>query len=162
MPSAAIISWSSSRTSLECVRSRPRQASSSSAASCPSFVRPGNLLPRCVVGALCVPTTLPRTGCRIRRRQISSFANELSRLGRLSMTAKPSRRTLLTAAVAAVPAAALLSGPASAAAAAPSTDLPDFAPVPAAALGPALNADGYYVGRIKGDLHWVTDGFYQA
>ena len=79
------------------------------------------------------------------------------------MTAKPSRRTLLTAAVVAVPAAALVGGPAaSAAAAATSTDLPDFAPVPAAAFGPALNADGYHVGRIKGDLYWVTDGFYQA
>jgi len=79
------------------------------------------------------------------------------------MTVRPNRRTLLTAAVAAVPAAALLTGSAaSAAAATSSTDLPDFAAVPAAALGPALNADGYYVGRIKGDLYWVTDGFYQA
>ena len=78
------------------------------------------------------------------------------------MTANPSRRTLLTAAIGAVPAAALLGGSAAAATATPGTDLPDFAPVPAAALGPALNAEGYYVGRIKGDLHWVTDGFYQA
>jgi len=78
------------------------------------------------------------------------------------MTATPRRRLLLTAA-AAVPAAALLGGPAArAATAAPDTDLPDFAPVPAAALGPALNADGYHVGHIKGDLYWVTDGFYQA
>lgn len=52
-----------------------------------------------------------------------------------------------------------LAGPAEAAAA---TGLPDYAPVPDAAVGPALNADGYYVGRIGGHLYWVTDGYYQA
>ncbi|GAA3775986.1 MBL fold metallo-hydrolase [Streptomyces chiangmaiensis] len=46
--------------------------------------------------------------------------------------------------------------------AAESDQLPEFAPVPAGALGPAVNADGYYVGRIGGHLYWVTDGFYQA
>jgi glyoxylase-like metal-dependent hydrolase (beta-lactamase superfamily II) len=40
--------------------------------------------------------------------------------------------------------------------------LPDFAPVPAAALGPALNSQGYYVGRVQKNLYWVTDGDYQA
>ena len=40
--------------------------------------------------------------------------------------------------------------------------LPDYAPIPAASLGPALNADGYYVGRIAGNLYWVTDAYYQA
>ncbi|MFJ2648480.1 MBL fold metallo-hydrolase [Streptomyces sp. NPDC087420] len=56
------------------------------------------------------------------------------------------------------------SGTASAAApaAGASPALPDFAPVPAGALGPALNAAGYYVGRIDGSLYWVTDGFYQS
>jgi glyoxylase-like metal-dependent hydrolase (beta-lactamase superfamily II) len=40
--------------------------------------------------------------------------------------------------------------------------LPDYAPVPASAFGPAPNAQGYYVGRIERNLHWVTDGVYQA
>src|ERR1700674_5223757 len=41
-------------------------------------------------------------------------------------------------------------------------DLPDYAPVPKSALGPALNAQGYYVGRVEKNLYWVTDGAYQA
>jgi glyoxylase-like metal-dependent hydrolase (beta-lactamase superfamily II) len=41
-------------------------------------------------------------------------------------------------------------------------DRPDYAPIPAAALGPTLNRHGYYVGRVQGNLHWVTDGMYQA
>lgn len=40
--------------------------------------------------------------------------------------------------------------------------LPDFAPVPAEAFGPRPNGDGYYVGRISGELYWITDGLYQA
>src|SRR6202171_2809324 len=40
--------------------------------------------------------------------------------------------------------------------------LPDYAPVPQSALGPALNAHGYYVGRVERNLYWVTDGVYQA
>ena len=40
--------------------------------------------------------------------------------------------------------------------------LPDYAPVPRAALGPALNEQGYYVGRVERNLYWVTDGTYQA
>jgi glyoxylase-like metal-dependent hydrolase (beta-lactamase superfamily II) len=78
------------------------------------------------------------------------------------------RRFLIsTAAALTVPTAAgLLGGVGTAhadtAPAAPAPGLPDFAPVPAEAFGPAVNADGYYVGRISGDLHWVTDGFYQA
>jgi hypothetical protein len=36
--------------------------------------------------------------------------------------------------------------------------LPDYAPVPTSALGPALNAQGYYVGRVEKNLYWVTDG----
>jgi glyoxylase-like metal-dependent hydrolase (beta-lactamase superfamily II) len=40
--------------------------------------------------------------------------------------------------------------------------LPDYAPVPASALGPALNAQGYYVGRVEKNLYWVTDGVYQS
>jgi hypothetical protein len=46
----------------------------------------------------------------------------------------------------------------------PSTDstqeLPDYVPVPEAALGPALNEQGYYVGRVERNLFWVTDGTY--
>ena len=38
------------------------------------------------------------------------------------------------------------------------TDLPDYAPVPPSALGPALNNQGYYVGRVERNLYCVTDG----
>src|SRR4051812_19341644 len=41
-------------------------------------------------------------------------------------------------------------------------DLPDYAPIPRPALGPALNEQGYYVGRVERNLYWVTDGTYQA
>jgi glyoxylase-like metal-dependent hydrolase (beta-lactamase superfamily II) len=40
--------------------------------------------------------------------------------------------------------------------------LPDCAPIPRSALGPALNAQGYYVGRVEGNLYWVTNGTYQS
>src|SRR6476660_6279578 len=42
------------------------------------------------------------------------------------------------------------------------SQLPDYAPIPDRALGPALNAQGYYVGRVEGNLYWVTDGAYQS
>jgi len=38
--------------------------------------------------------------------------------------------------------------------------LPDYAPVPRSALGPALNDQGYYVGRVEQNLYWITDGTY--
>ncbi|PYP19144.1 MAG: MBL fold metallo-hydrolase, partial [Gemmatimonadetes bacterium] len=41
-------------------------------------------------------------------------------------------------------------------------ELPDYAPVPRSALGPALNAQGYYVGRVEKNLYWVTDATYQC
>jgi glyoxylase-like metal-dependent hydrolase (beta-lactamase superfamily II) len=41
-------------------------------------------------------------------------------------------------------------------------DLPDYAPIPRPALGPALNDQGYYVGRVERNLYWVTDGTYQS
>ena len=41
-------------------------------------------------------------------------------------------------------------------------DLPDYAPIPKSALGPALNDQGYYVGRVERNLYWVTNGVYQA
>ena len=39
---------------------------------------------------------------------------------------------------------------------------PDYAPVPRSAIGPALNEQGYYVGRVERNLYWVTDGTYQS
>jgi glyoxylase-like metal-dependent hydrolase (beta-lactamase superfamily II) len=41
-------------------------------------------------------------------------------------------------------------------------ELPDYAPIPRSALGPALNDQGYYVGRVERNLFWVTDGVYQS
>src|ERR1700689_1854161 len=41
-------------------------------------------------------------------------------------------------------------------------DQPDYAPVPPSALGPALNDQGYYVGRVERNLYWVTDGVYNS
>ena len=49
-----------------------------------------------------------------------------------------------------------------AAGAAGSADMPDYAPIPRSALGPALNDQGYYVGRVERNLYWVTDGVYQS
>src|ERR1700739_2303531 len=40
--------------------------------------------------------------------------------------------------------------------------LPDYAPIPDRALGPARNAQGYHVGRVEGNLYWITDGAYQS
>jgi glyoxylase-like metal-dependent hydrolase (beta-lactamase superfamily II) len=40
--------------------------------------------------------------------------------------------------------------------------VPDYAPVPRSALGPTLNEQGYYVGRVERNLYWVTDGIYQS
>src|SRR5271167_3929177 len=41
-------------------------------------------------------------------------------------------------------------------------DLPEYAPIPRSALGPALNEQGYYVGRVERNLYYVTDGVYQS
>ncbi|MEO3972939.1 MBL fold metallo-hydrolase [Streptomyces sp. CAU 1734] len=73
--------------------------------------------------------------------------------------------TALTGPAAAAPLPA--AGPAPAAVPAhsparPATALPDYAPVPASSHGPAVNSQGYYVGKIKGNLYWVTDSNYQA
>ena len=40
--------------------------------------------------------------------------------------------------------------------------LPDSAPVPRSAVGPALNEQGYYVGRVERNLYWITDGTYHS
>src|SRR6476661_2504636 len=44
----------------------------------------------------------------------------------------------------------------------PADALPDYAPVPPSSFGPALNEQGYHVGRVERNLYWVTDGVYQA
>jgi glyoxylase-like metal-dependent hydrolase (beta-lactamase superfamily II) len=36
------------------------------------------------------------------------------------------------------------------------------AEVPRSAFGPAVNEQGYHVGRVEGNLYWVTDGTYQS
>jgi glyoxylase-like metal-dependent hydrolase (beta-lactamase superfamily II) len=41
-------------------------------------------------------------------------------------------------------------------------ELPDYAPIPSGALGPALNEQGYHVGRVERNLFWVTDGVYNS
>jgi glyoxylase-like metal-dependent hydrolase (beta-lactamase superfamily II) len=73
------------------------------------------------------------------------------------------RRSFLarSAAITAVPAATILAGGALAQPASADV-LPDYAPIPPSALGPPLNAQGYFVGRVKKNLYWVTDGTYQA
>ncbi|HEX4721032.1 MAG TPA: MBL fold metallo-hydrolase [Pseudonocardiaceae bacterium] len=76
--------------------------------------------------------------------------------------ASTNRRSFLArgAALAAIPTIATLAGtPAHADSAPP---LPDFAPVPPSALGPAVNDQGYFVGQVAKNLYWVTDGTYQA
>src|SRR6267142_7058396 len=40
--------------------------------------------------------------------------------------------------------------------------LPDYAPVPRSSLGPAVNENGYYVGRVERNLYWITDGDYNS
>jgi glyoxylase-like metal-dependent hydrolase (beta-lactamase superfamily II) len=45
---------------------------------------------------------------------------------------------------------------------APAGDWPDYAPIPASALGATLNDQGYYVGRVERNLYWVTDNVYQS
>jgi glyoxylase-like metal-dependent hydrolase (beta-lactamase superfamily II) len=40
--------------------------------------------------------------------------------------------------------------------------LPDYAPAPRSALGPVMNEQGYYVGRVERNLYWVTVGTYQS
>ena len=52
-----------------------------------------------------------------------------------------------------------MTSPASAASA---EDLPDYAPIPPSAFGPALNEQGYHVGRVERNLYWVTDGVYNS
>jgi glyoxylase-like metal-dependent hydrolase (beta-lactamase superfamily II) len=73
------------------------------------------------------------------------------------------RRSFLRrgAALAAIPVVGTLAG-GTPAAAASAPALPDYAPIPSSALGPAVNEQGYYVGRVGKNLYWVTDSTYQA
>jgi hypothetical protein len=87
----------------------------------------------------------------------------------MSSTSATNRRLFLAhgAALAAVPAVSALVGGALAEPAladtVPAADtLPDYAPIPPSALGPAVNGQGYFVGRVKRNLYWVIDGTYQA
>src|SRR6201981_1855657 len=81
----------------------------------------------------------------------------------MSSNSAPNRRSFLArgAAIAAVPAIASLAGGALAEPASADT-LPNYAPIPPSALGPAVNAQGYFVGRVERNLYWVTDSAYQA
>src|SRR3989440_9524839 len=81
----------------------------------------------------------------------------------MSPNSAPNRRSFLarSAAIMAVPAVATLAGGALAEPASADT-LPDYAPVPPSALGPVVNAQGYFAGRVEKNLYWVTDGTYQA
>jgi glyoxylase-like metal-dependent hydrolase (beta-lactamase superfamily II) len=81
----------------------------------------------------------------------------------MTCTSALNRRSFLarSAAIAASPAVATLAGGALVEPASADT-LPDYAPIPPSALGPALNAQGYFVGRVERNLYWVTDGTYQA
>jgi hypothetical protein len=71
-----------------------------------------------------------------------------------------SRRNFLAGAAAAAiaPTTGALLGAGPAATSTPA--LPDYAPIPAAAFGPKVNAQGYFVGPIDHNLFWVTDSFY--
>src|ERR1022692_998338 len=73
------------------------------------------------------------------------------------------RRSFLArgAALAAVPTVAALAGGVFADRASADT-LPNYAPIPPSALGPAVNSQGFYVGRVEKNLYWVTDATYQA
>jgi glyoxylase-like metal-dependent hydrolase (beta-lactamase superfamily II) len=85
-----------------------------------------------------------------------------------SRTSARSRRSFLTSSAAVVGASSIAAVLPSALAGSAladevsSADLPDYAPIPPSALGPALNDQGYYVGRVKRNLYWVTDGTYQS
>jgi glyoxylase-like metal-dependent hydrolase (beta-lactamase superfamily II) len=84
----------------------------------------------------------------------------------MSSSSTTNRRSFLArgAAIASVPALATVAGGvlAEPVAAAADDTLPDYAPIPPSALGPAVNAQGYFVGRLERNLYWVTDGTYQA
>src|SRR6266536_1596494 len=69
-----------------------------------------------------------------------------------------SRRSFLarSATLAAIPAVATLTGGALTDPASAET-LPDYAPIPPSALGPAVNEQGYFVGRVEHNLQRAID-----
>ncbi|HJY57022.1 MAG TPA: hypothetical protein VJ418_11610, partial [Streptosporangiaceae bacterium] len=81
----------------------------------------------------------------------------------MSSNSALNRRSFLArgAALAAVPAVASLAAEGLTGRASAGT-LPDYAPIPPSALGPAVNEQGYFVGRVETNLYWVTDSAYQA
>src|ERR1700749_955031 len=81
----------------------------------------------------------------------------------MSSNSAPSALSFLPrgAAIAAAPAVATLAGGALAEPAS-ADPLPEYAPIPPSALGPAVNAQGYFVGRVEKNLYLVTDGTYPA
>src|SRR5260221_5374174 len=98
-----------------------------------------------------------------RRRTASPLTPRTGKATTMSSGPARSRRFFLagTAALAAIPAVGALTGGALADPASADT-LPDYAPIPPSALGPALNEQGYFVGPVEEKLYWVTDGSYQA
>jgi glyoxylase-like metal-dependent hydrolase (beta-lactamase superfamily II) len=78
-----------------------------------------------------------------------------------AMTQSMTRRALVAAGLASPLVAAAMSAHAQKQPS-PAPPLPDYAPIPNSALGPALNAQGYYVGRVEKNLYWITDGVYQS
>src|SRR5690348_8031101 len=109
------------------------------------------------------PTPMLKTR-RSHDHRRSEHAGEVRAMTAESAKPPASRRTFLAGTGAAAAAAALLGGPlaGTARAAGPVCPPGQFAPVPQSALGPPVNADGYFAGQIKGDLYWVTDSFYTA
>jgi glyoxylase-like metal-dependent hydrolase (beta-lactamase superfamily II) len=111
-------------------------------------------------------------GCSARELIVTGF---IASKKEFAMTQSMTRRAIVAAALASPLVAtgmrARAQGPlppaspnlnASATRAPAAAPLPDYAPIPKSALGPAINAQGYYVGRVEKNLYWVTDGVYQA
>src|SRR5690348_42923 len=107
----------------------------------------GRKYPMSELGAVMPPRAPERLPSRTQERTSMSSAS----------ASAPNRRTFLarSAAIAAVPAVAALAGGALAEPASAGT-LPDYAPVPKSALGPAVNAQGYFAGRVEKNLYGVT------
>src|SRR5882757_6499032 len=127
------------------MRSRPRRSPASSSTSSVTQQR--------------------RSAARSYRPTAPESTLPVARLERTTMSStSTTRRSFLArgAVLASVPAIATLAGGVLAEPASADDTLPDYAPIPPSALGPAVNAQGYFVGRVEKNLYWVTDGTYQA
>src|SRR5882757_5999356 len=127
------------------MRSRPRRSPASSSTSSVTQQR--------------------RSAARSYRPTAPESTLPVARLERTTMSStSTTRRSFLArgAVLASVPAIATLAGGVLAEPASADDTLPDYAPIPPSALGPAVNAQGYFAGRVKKNLYWVTDGTYQA